>query len=78
MKCKIGDIVEVSWVDAQGFINAEKEKVKICKVKNIGKLIEDSDEQIVLMSGEYPDEVGDYTAIPKGWQESMRLIEKSK
>jgi len=78
MKCKIGDIVEVSWVDAQGLINEEREKAKICKVKNIGWLVEDSDEQIVLMSGEYTDKTGDYTAIPKGWQESVRLIEKSK
>ena len=78
MKCKIGDIVEVSWVDAQGFINTEREKVKICKVKNIGRLIEDNDEQIVLMTGDYMDKTGDYTAIPKGWQESIRLIEKSK
>ena len=78
MKCKIGDIVEVSWVDAQGCINEERSKAKICKVKNIGRLIEDSDEQIVLMSGDYSDNTGDYTAIPKGWQESMRLVEKSK
>jgi len=78
MKCKIGDIVEVSWVDAQGLINGDREKAKISKVKNIGWLIEDSEEQIVLMTGEYPDGVGDYTAIPKGWQESMKLIAKSK
>ena len=78
MKCKLGDLVEVEWLDAQGFINDSEEKAHIISVKNIGILRVDDDREIVLQSGDYSDKSGDYTAIPKGWQEKMTLIERRK
>lgn len=81
-KPKIGDIVEVEWLDAVGLTNQAKSKAKPVKAKNIGKWIEDQETHVVLQTGIYLDDGadpdGDFTVIPKGvgWLQNMRLIKR--
>jgi len=75
-KAKVGDLVEVSWVDAVGFVNDTYDKVKVTEVKNIGWLMRMDDKEIVLKSGCYSDGTGDFTAIPVSWSDKVRVIER--
>jgi len=77
-KPKLGDLVEVDWIDAVGIINDDYEKAKIHKCKSIGILMRDTEKEVVLCSSTYGDGSGDYTAIPKGWQEKVTLTERRK
>ena len=77
---KVGDLVEVDWLDAQGFYNTALADVKPARTKNIGILVEIRAKYIVLQTGLYLDDIkpnGDYTAIPRGgWLSAIKVIKK--
>ena len=79
---KVGDLVEISWIDCQGFTNEELSKVKVAQATNVGVLISEEDNCYILRSGNYPEtddnsQEGDYTAIPKGWEQEIRVVERA-
>ncbi len=78
---KIGDIVEITWEDCCGFINTPLSKVVIHVAKNMGKLIAEEESYYILQTGIYPEsdeKEGDYTIIPKGWEQSIEVIGRLK
>jgi len=81
-KPQLGDIVAVTWLDAQGFMNELRSKVKVAEATTIGTWIVDDPKFITLQhciyTGNAEDPEGDYTVIPKGvgWIKGMRVVER--
>jgi hypothetical protein len=75
--------VEVMWKDATSFddiYDIESSNFKVETVVSVGWLLSDTKEQLVIMRDLYGEE-GDYRAsgvlcIPKGWVDSVRVIEE--
>ena len=82
MSYKEGDLVEVYWRDAAGFINERRSKAVAAHAVNVGKVVVMSKMSITLETGIYTDDgddpVGDYTVIPRGWITKVRVIEEKK
>ena len=71
---KEGDIIEVTWKDASGFINVDETEVKLAEVVNVGYLVKCDEDAIVLQAGKYTDGSGDFTVIPRGWADKITVI----
>jgi hypothetical protein len=70
-----GDLVIVTWIDCEGYINEDRENVSCPPAINVGWLFVGKDE-LLLKNGYYintPDN-GDWTAIPKGCVKRIELI----
>ena len=76
MTARVGDLVEVTWHDAAGFVNSPLANVDVQSAVNIGRLRRLDKRAIVLQSGIYDGTTeGDYTAIPREWATRIRVIE---
>lgn len=72
-KAKIGDIVEVAWLDAAGEQKEDKDKLnrmepKDLLVKNItyGLFFKEDEVAVVILQEDSEEQV-DYTVIPTSW-----------
>ena len=73
-KARVGDLVEVEWTDAAGYVNEAKASAVVVKANNVGYIVSMDEKSIVLRSGSYADDVGDYTAIPTAWSDKIKVI----
>jgi len=73
---KVGDIVEVTWRDACGYVNVDVSKAVVDVAVNIGYLVSADDGTIVLQSGRYDDGTGDFTVIPRAWTDKVTVIKR--
>jgi len=63
---KKGFLVEITWLDAVGYIGEDLENVKACTCRSVGWLMSVSKQSIILSSSLYKDNSGDFTIIPLG------------
>jgi hypothetical protein len=79
---KLGDLVEIEWLDAAGFVNEPLSRVKIAKARNIGYVAKLEKQFIALTTGIYLDDgsdpMVDATTIPRGWFESIKLLKRAR
>ena len=79
----IGDLVEVKWLDAGTYTNRPLSDVKGFVAVNIGYLVVDTKQILVLRTGVYidadldKDPCGDYTVIPKAWSDEITVIKET-
>lgn len=72
---KIGFLVEITWIDAAGYIGEDLENVKTCTCKTVGWLVATDKNSTILASSLYIDKSGDFTIIPNGIIMACRDIE---
>ena len=85
-KAKIGDHVEVYWLDARGVINDNFSKAVPAKAISRGVLRRNEEDYLVLEHGIYPDEkdtpvddpCGDWTVLPTAWATEIKVIKAGK
>ena len=79
---KQGDLVDIEWLDAAGFVNEPLSKAVPARAKNTGYVDRVERRYLILCSGEYqdadPDTCGDYTVIPRDWFESIKLLKRGR
>ena len=75
---KVGDIVEVTWRDACGYVNEDLKAVKLAVAVNIGVISAYDEEVIILQSSRYDDGSGDFTIIPRAWTDKITVIRRKK
>lgn len=78
---KLGDLVEVQWLDTTGYTNRQLSAVKLSRAVNIGTIARINKAEIVLQTGDYPDDppderVGDWTIIPRAWTDKVKLVKR--
>jgi hypothetical protein len=77
-KARIGDLVEITWLDAKGTFNMPLSKATPAKAVNRGILVKEEDTFYVLQQGVYlddgPDPDMDCTVIPKGWEQDIKIL----
>lgn len=72
---KTGTLVEVTWLDAAGYIGEELSSAVPVKCKTVGWLMDTNRLSLVLASSLYEDATGDFTVIPTGMVVKCREIE---
>ena len=82
-KPKLGDLVEVTWLDTTAYTNRHINDVKLSKAINIGGLVRFSRKEIVLQTGTYPedkpaDRLGDFTIIPRAWTDKIKVLKRGR
>ena len=82
-KPKLGDLVEVTWLDTTAFTNTTIAKVKLSRGVNIGELVRIDKHSIILQTGIYPDDappdqLGDFTIIPRSWEDKIRVLKRRR
>ena len=79
-KAKIGDLVEVAWLDASGAVNGALAKAGPSPAVNVGWLTKEEPDYIVLVTGRYTEEkedrTVDWTALPLGMIERITVIKR--
>jgi len=78
---EVGDIIEITWKDACRRTNETLASAVPWEASNLGKLVKETDSYFVLRTGLYknsPDGEGDYTVIPKGWEDKIEFIARMK
>ena len=78
---KVGDLVQVEWLDTSAFTNARMSSVKLSRGVNMGIVCKVSKTEIMLQTGNYPDDplderLGDFTIIPRAWTDKVKLIKR--
>ena len=82
-KPKLGDLVEVQWLDCTSYTNRNLSEVKLSRGVNIGELVKFNRKEIVLKTGDYPDDkpadrLGDFTIIPRQWSDKIKILKRRK
>lgn len=78
-KAKIGDLVEVKWLDAGTRTNIPLSQVKLFPAENIGYLEKTTRDMIVLRTGLYPQDGDiDATIIPRGCATEIKVLLRQK
>ena len=71
----LGSRVCITWMDPQGFINADLDEVELAECRREGVVAAIDSEMIVLRSALYTDsETGDYTALPLGCLKKVEVL----
>ena len=77
-KAKIGDLVEIHWIDAKSTTNVPLSKATPARAINRGVLAKETDACFVLQHGIYlddgPEPDMDCTVIPKGWEQEVKVL----
>jgi hypothetical protein len=63
---KEGCLVEVTWLDAVGYINANLADAKPAQCTTIGRLAAVNRQSLTLATSLFEDGTGDFTVIPRG------------
>ena len=62
---KLNSLVEITWLDAVGYIGAELAEAKPSKCITIGRLVAVRERSLVIATSLYEDGSGDFTVLPK-------------
>jgi len=71
---KKGTLVQVEWIDATGYINVEGDTPKPSACSTVGWIHATKKDYVVLASSLYQDNVGDFTVLPRGMIQSVKLL----
>ena len=72
---KKGSLVRCEWLDATGYVGVEESVPKPSPCATVGWIHEVKDEYIVLASSLYQDNVGDFTVLPRGMIQKVKLLQ---
>ena len=75
MTASVGSLVEVTWLDAAGYIGEELASTVPLRCKTVGWLMPSNRLTVVLATSLYDDSTGDFTVIPVGMVIKCREIE---
>ncbi len=75
MTASVGSLVEVTWLDAAGYIGEELASAVPLRCKTVGWLMPSNRLTVVLATSLYDDSTGDFTVIPVGMVIKCREIE---
>ena len=86
MKAKIGDIVEVFWMDAKGEIHGDKTDLNSKSVKDLLEKTftygvffkQDKDGVVILQENNSESEGCDYTVIPHTMLKHIKVLKRKK
>ncbi len=71
---KLNSLVEVTWLDAVGYIGAELSDAKPSQCITIGRLAAVRERSLVIATSLYEDGSGDFTVLPKSMLLGVKLI----
>ena len=72
---KKGTLVQIEWIDATGYINVEGDIPKPANCSTVGWIHATKKDYVVLASSLYQDNVGDFTVLPRGTIQTVKLLQ---
>ena len=71
---KLGSLVEITWLDAVGYIGADQSEAKPSTCITIGRLVTVRSRSLVIATSLYEDGSGDFTVLPKSMLLEVKRI----
>jgi len=71
---KLGSLVEITWLDAVGYIGADQSEAKPSTCITIGRLVTVRSRSLVIATSLYEDGSGDFTVLPKSMLLGLKVI----
>jgi hypothetical protein len=71
---KLGSLVEITWLDAVGYIGATQDEAVPSTCITIGRLVTVRRRSLVIATSLYEDGSGDFTVLPKSMLLKVKTI----